>query len=510
MGSGVSKTEIENKYAKKTDLNALAKSSELANYLKSASLPDGVKTFIQSEKESGTLDTKIKDFNYIKQNDLSAEIGKLNLTSDPEATNAAIISAIQTTTTIQNIIARTMAADTQLQNAIGTLINNNPAFTTGVTNQLTTPTNISRITTGIAKNPELPNRIVNEIDTRDILKNTIANRIVANPNFKDNIIAAMSSPEFIDVFRGEAGLLDPQIIEDSVKMSVMWCADGEMCEIPKADAARSKRGSTGIKLEANQYIEGLKIKANDPLDFAQGIEAQPRGETPKDNTRGKGETDMDGTIVAKFDKSGTTLTQATNSALELHGIGKQYSDNGAKRGRKQVKVYDDLVVNGKIVIGSEGWTLEQASNGNLHIHKGNLGDWSIALLKNSRTVVIGGDAVIQGDAVIRGDNIIFDHAHGNNRSIIHSPNRTNTTGVVIAPSKPGDWDWDKGVTFHATGGVDIKGGQLKVQDNLVVRYDDSNWAELYTNNGKCIDAGSVNQGCDWNNEWKVFKLRRKP
>lgn len=515
MGSGVSKAEVENKYAKKTDLNNLAKSTELENYLKSSSLPDNIKTFIQGETENGTLDSKIKDFKYIKQKDLSARIGELNLTTDPAAINAAVVAAIQANTAIQTSLARTMAQDSQLQTSIGGMLNSNPTFASSVTSQLTTAANIKRISDEVARSSELPSKLATEIEQKELIKTAIANKIIASKAFKDDVVGIMSSSAYVDLFRGESGGLDAQTIEDSVKTSVMWCADGEMCEIPKANAARNKKGASGIKLDTNQYVQGLKLKANDPIDFAQDIEAS---ETIKSSTRGKNATSTDGTIVARFDNSGTGPDPAKKSALEIHGIGKHFSsDNKDQRNPKQVKIFDNLDVNGRLNVTSwpffngaascAGWAAELkkmpkntmtfgvADTGMYFAYKDN--DDKIRQFRLQGQVTDGcgslEELAIAGNLYQRGDNIVFDHPSDQNRWIIHAPQRKDNQGLWIAKANlQGEWLWQN--------------GQEGVGN--VVRYGDN--VEIASHNGYCVDAGSHKQGCDWNNVWKLFNLRRKP
>lgn len=105
-----------------------------------------------------------------------------------------------------------------------------------------------------------------------------------------------------------------------------------------------------------------------------------------------------------------------------------------------------------IRIGS--WVLEEHSNGNLHIHKGDIEDWY---------------AVVDTDKKVHARNTLT--AFSGSRDVIGELNNLNSNTV-------------------------LKTRKYQFRSDA--------------NNNSCLDAGSTAQNCDWNNGWKRFRLEDVP
>jgi hypothetical protein len=181
--------------------------------------------------------------------------------------------------------------------------------------------------------------------------------------------------------RGETGAASTipgpsgEVTKDFMKNNSLWCADGELCKIP-AGKKGIDFGFGGSRIDNDSDLrivsddnifmqvgenkdnnfqftnEALYLKKSNYIQFGQDYERQG----------GAGQIGY-----AKYDRG------ERGGSLNIVGAGK----NGEER---IVRVWDTLKVEKKIIIG--GWHLEPSSNGNLHIHQGDINNWTAAITTN--------------------------------------------------------------------------------------------------------------------------------
>lgn len=497
MGAGQSKVDLGNYamksyvqdqldgYYKKEALN-----EALVGYIKKDDVQAQLKSFIESQGSTGTLDQKIASFlyikqadlqkylekqdfdkemlNYLKKVDLNTELQKYVLDASLEKRVAELGFTKQTQIEVPaNRLDELAARITTLQGPRTTLVNAIAANQEGIPNSVADKiakdeTALTRISTrlgttykeqlaqSIAVNSTtLPDTVAEQIVSNDARAGILAGKIVTQ---QQNALVAQIKEKMIaenkEALKGDPGDIgNPQVVEKELKPKTMWCATGEYCEVPTA--------KKGLILSANQDIVGdgdaaknermvrvrdhLAFQSNTGIDFAHEVEAQAH-DTPanqiKIHTRSMKDGVKDGTIRSRFDKTNDTEANAKNSALEIYGIGKSY---GALRHPRQVKVFDNLEVDGtvkaskleigkwkfipkgedlyisktdntddwKYVLSDDGflhtargvridktadWRLSSnGGNNNLHVHKGpNYGDWH-ASFETGKTLAVNGD-----------------------------------------------------------------------------------------------------------------------
>ena len=146
----------------------------------------------------------------------------------------------------------------------------------------------------------------------------------------------------------------------------------------------------------------------------------------------------------------------------------------------------------KIQIGN--WYLEQHPNGNLHIHQGNLDDWSTAVTTKRLHAREG------------------LHIHNGQ---LHLPDSwtigQNGGGDYLRFNKGGDV---KGAVHESGGYWGRNYGDKFLHDwarESFVRKDKTYELRDQNQQGRhCIDAGSNGRGCNWDNTWQRFSIVETP
>ena len=220
------------------------------------------------------------------------------------------------------------------------------------------PTNIaSKLLDGTRKDIFLGGITSNILDS-DVNSKTLIDKLSTN---------LTTTSKYRQQLRGEKGdITDPTVLETSVKPRTMWCADGQLCEIPD--------NSPGFKLKANQTIsssaENKLVKIDRNLQIPGELNFLTNDLRSSTSYTGKfGSTD--GLIQGINNTEGADgLTQAKNSYLSISGLGKNYQDGTTiKNIKKQVKIEDDVnITNNLKITGGEQLDLF-SPNGNLRINK---------------------------------------------------------------------------------------------------------------------------------------------
>lgn len=187
----------------------------------------------------------------------------------------------------------------------------------------------------LVNNQTIVDTVISNVDgagTNSRLIKTLADKLTSTPSYK---IALKGPP---------GSIASPEVIQSTIQPKSMWCADGNTCKIPD-----------------DKYVTKLRVKAGDAVDFAADAPSQDITQTPNADSRGTSPAGLDGTIVGKYNNA-NTLDAAKASVLEIHGIGRPYPDTtGQKRMPKQVKIYDDVTVGGKLKVNGNSITSADAN-----------------------------------------------------------------------------------------------------------------------------------------------------
>lgn len=245
-------------------------------------------------------------------------------------------------------------------------------------NIITSTINETTVAQKLGDNSTFRNSLITPLAQNVTLQSGIAGGLLVDSN-KSNFISALhdqfvisdtfkkalsetltSNEEYKKALQGPAGTFSASAIEQNLwsgtgvgeGKKVMWCADGDICKVPV--------GKTGIQFTGgDQVILGFAANATDPkvvkVDDRLALKRGNSIEFARDSSKGVntvgdiGETDA--RILATV-MDGTDNTAVQGSSLEIHGVGKLPVGTGATR-RKQVRIFDDLVVGGNIIMGTE-------------------------------------------------------------------------------------------------------------------------------------------------------------
>lgn len=306
-------------------------------YIKSGDIPARFNTLIESQTADGPLDKKIIGFKYIKQ-DILPDLVKKELASatfDREETLQSFVNAFNLNGQLRSRLADAVGQSEAAQKNLLTGLEASRTFQASVAQQLSTTgsTLITNVTNRLIGNPIFPETVVSGIEGNDVIRSKISNDLVDNSNFQEAIVRVMGNEQNVQRFKGLPGSLgDDATIKIALKPKTMWCADGDICDIP-AD-------KKGFQLRETQFISGLKVPVNQSVDFGFGLGREP------------GATDVkkmgtnDAMMKAAFDTStATALQNAQNTSLDIYGIGRYYVEgNVGKRHPRQIKLYDNVHV----------------------------------------------------------------------------------------------------------------------------------------------------------------------
>ena len=277
--------------------------------------------------------------------------------------------------------------------------------------------------------------------------------------------------------KGDVGLgFDSEPGKNFLKGSVMWCADGELCKLP-ANKKGLDWGYGGSKIHDDAQ---LKIESDDNIFLRTG---------------NKDKIHIGPSHIQLYDGATHVRVDDEWGGLSVKNPQGNWTHFGHKHGGRNNWIRGDTQVDGL-----------------LHVPNG-----------------------VAGDMRVQGTNIFIGGAQDKNRWILHAPN-DDRRGLWIAPGNGSDnWDWGK-ATYMLSSGVlglghgwtlDATDGHLRIKHNndqkFVVHQDGNLWSksqgwltgdggtfEFRSQNGRCLDAGSNQQGCDWNNEWRRFQIVRTP
>lgn len=137
----------------------------------------------------------------------------------------------------------------------------------------------------------------------------------------------------------------------------------------------------------------------------------------------------------------------------------------------------------------DGWVLEPHSSGNLHVHYGDVNDWTASFDKTNRKRVHFNEVKV--NKILIGDWVFETHPSGN----LHL-HRGNVNDWTIATSA-----LDKTVNVH------------KMSDNIVVTSTATSGNKYIIptdGGGHCVDAGSNKQPCSskGTNAWQKFYFEK--
>lgn len=323
-GSTLTTTDVNNiinnkKFAKESDLGSYAKASDLGSYAKASDLTNYLNKTADkvSETTPKTDTTKWVTPKWVSD-------------------NAVAVSTNETS------IAQKLADNSSFRNALILPLSESANLQSGIATGLLSSDNKSNFITSLNA----------EFTGSDQFKNSLAEVLTSNESYRSAL-------------RGRDGTFNAATIQRNLwdgtgtgeGKKVMWCADGDLCQVPV--------GKSGILFTGgDQVLQGSGSVAN--VNINDNIQLKSGGTIQFARNAGKGEKvagdigSTDARILATV-VDGTTDTAVKGSSLEIHGVGKLSAAQGATR-RKQVKIFDDLEVTGKLKLGSYTFEIEKADD----------------------------------------------------------------------------------------------------------------------------------------------------
>lgn len=206
---------------------------------------------------------------------------------------------------------------------------------------------------------------------------------------------------------------DANSVKNSIQPVTLWCADGELCKIPNGkkgidfgyggsriiDSGNLKfitddnidfNAGSGDGLTAALTNDHLYMYGSRGLQFGHGYDREANA---GQISYGRHDGGVDGSLnIVGAGKNGQARTVRIWDTLRIgdgilrqdddwiRSIGDkndhQSYDSGKGLAAKNLWAKHDVYTS-KLIIGQ--WQFQQHPNGNLHIHRGNIDDWSLAL-----------------------------------------------------------------------------------------------------------------------------------
>jgi hypothetical protein len=267
----------------------------------------------------------------------------------------------------------------------------------------------------------------------------------------------------------------------------MWCADGDLCKIPQG-----KKGLDWGYGASKIHDDGqLKIESDDNIILRVG---------DTDIVKVMRENNANGLLINPGPRGAAINLggKAILGAVGDEGKGERgmhiHSTDGDLRfmaSTEKISIpnktflqfgegYDREVSAGQIAYGRH----DGGQEGTLNI---------VGAGKNGQARVVRvWDALQIGDTHLRQDDDWL--------RLLGNKNDTGSYNRGLAAKNL----WARDKLFVANRDILAELDDLK---NTTVRTN-GRW-EIQSGNGKCLDLGSNNQGCDWNNDWRHFTFRRK-
>jgi hypothetical protein len=315
-GSTISKDDVKDIIEDEVDLSSYVKSSDLDVYAKSAVLP----ALYVDENDKATLDTSNdNDSRWVTPKYVQTKFATGNVDASEVARNLATIS--------------------DFQPVITNALRDNTTFQSGVARNLAT---VGTFQTAIWNN------ISGEVGS----------------TFRSDLIARMAGDSRFKGPRGDngpAGTFNNAAIQANLwngtgegeGKKVMWCADGELCQVPV--------GKKGIQFTGvDQVISGYSASTTEPkvVKVDDHLYLKPGGEINfvRDGSK---ETSTNSNITGSYgrddgrikvrENTGTTDSDYRSAELEIIGIGKKLSDG--KRVPRKIKMYDNVEIISDLKVG---------------------------------------------------------------------------------------------------------------------------------------------------------------
>ena len=484
-GSTLTKSDVndiidEQEFVKASDLAGYAKTTSLADYAKITSLADYARAGELNSYAKLTALSEYLNKTTDKVSDTTLKTDNSKWVTPKWVTDNAVTANVSETT-----VAQKLADNSTFRNNLITPLSESVRLQTGIATGLLNDDNKSNFLSSLNA----------EFTTSDQFKTELANTLTSNEVYRSALRGQPGSFNSATVQRvfWSGGSIGGTATEDGSK--VLWCADGDLCKVPKIKKGIVFTGDDQILSGSGE--SGFKtVKIDDHLAFNMGgtIDLTRNKAVIGTGTGSLGPND--GKILANIEKPDATATNAQmeNAALEIHGIGRLKGDNN--RIPKKIKMVDnvevggDLVVKGNIIMGTE--------NGKrILIHKNTVNnDFHIAADKNDGTWDWDNQIILNRSGQLNINNNVTITSSGHE-------------AIRIKPKHNANWNYIRFADVNNTNRawIGLNNENRSDSDGYV---SSQYFTQLQSGNNKCLDSEQINQQCDWGWSPRRFKIVKAP